>query len=253
MGLRDDNVPISPISGNNLQVCTQESTCCTPDMENKLMSLSGKEFESVVDNTFKLIKNTFVSRTKKFDDFFIELLTKAEEDLNVMFVQTYGQIYKQNAKMFTELFEDLRHYYKGSNVNLVDILNDFFTDLLKRMFTLMNAQYLFDDDYMSCVTKHMDKLNPFGDVPQKLKRQVKRAFIAARTFVQGLAIGRDVILAMERVKPTDECRRGLTKMMYCPYCQGLMRTKPCNNYCLNTMKGCLAQHSELNKAWNEYI
>jgi len=116
-----------------------------------------------------------------------------------MFVRTYGQLYKQNAEMFADLFDDLKQYYKGSNVNLLDILNNFFKNLLERMFELINTQYLFDADYMSCVTRHMEELKPFGDVPSKLKRQVKRAFIAARTFVQGLATGRDVIVAMEKV------------------------------------------------------
>lgn len=116
-----------------------------------------------------------------------------------MFVRTYGLLYQQNSEVFSELFRDLREYYKGSNLNLVDILNTFFVNLLQRMFKLLNAQYMFDDGYMNCVTRHMDDLKPFGDVPQKLKLQVKRAFIASRTFVQGLAIGRDVIMAMERV------------------------------------------------------
>jgi hypothetical protein len=59
------------------------------------------------------------------------------------------------------------------------------------MFQLLNVQHKFDDNYLKCVTSKMDQLKPFGDVPQKLSSQVKRSFIAARTFVQGLAIGRD--------------------------------------------------------------
>lgn len=132
-------------------------------------------------------------------EFFTELLDKSKQDLHEMFVRTYGLLYQQNSEVFSDLFRDLKQYYKGSNSNLVEILNNFFTNLLKRMFKLLNTQYAFDDDYMNCVTRHMDDLKPFGDVPHKLKLQVKRAFIASRTFVQGLAIGRDVILAMERV------------------------------------------------------
>ena len=71
------------------------------------------------------------------------------------------------------------------------------------MFLLLNAQYSFDDKYMQCVAEHMDELKPFGDVPRKLATHVKRAFIAARTFVQGLAIGRDVILAISKVGESD--------------------------------------------------
>ena len=116
-----------------------------------------------------------------------------------MFTRTYGLFYVSNSEVFSNLFRDLKSYYKGKDSSLVDILNNFFINLLQKMFELLNAEYHFDEDYLNCVTRHMDALKPFGDIPQKLKLQVKRAFIAARTFVQGLAIGRDVILAMEGV------------------------------------------------------
>lgn len=119
LGFRDDNtVPISPIPGDNLQICPHGSTCCTPDMENKLKSLSMKEYESVADEAFRFIKSTFVSRTKKFDDFFTELLENSKKDLHEMFVRTYGLLYQQNAEVFSKLFRDLKLYYKGENLNL---------------------------------------------------------------------------------------------------------------------------------------
>ena len=67
------------------------------------------------------------------------------------------------------------------------------------MFQLMNKQFQMDDNYLACVSERMTSIKPFGDVPVKLSAQVKRAFIAARTFVQGLAIGRDVITNVESV------------------------------------------------------
>ena len=134
-----------------------------------------------------------------FAAFFTELLDNAKRDLHEMFVRTYGLLYQQNSHVFTDLFNDLRSYYKGRDLNLLDTLDGFFVTLLQKMFLLLNAQYTFDDKYMQCVAEHMDDLKPFGDVPKKLAAHVKRAFIAARTFVQGLAIGRDVILAISKV------------------------------------------------------
>ena len=131
--------------------------------------------------------------------FFTELLDNAKVDLHEMFVRTYGLLYQQNAAVFTDLFKDLRNYYKGHNIDLIDALDKFFSTLMQRMFSLMNAQYQFDQEYLQCVTERIEDLKPFGDVPQKLRIQVKRAFIAARTFVQGLSIGRDVILAVSKV------------------------------------------------------
>lgn len=116
-----------------------------------------------------------------------------------MFVKTYGLLYQQNAQIFTQLFDDLRGYYKGKDKNLAEVMDSFFSKLLQRMFELINANYKFDDNYLVCVTERMNDLKPFGDVPQKLSLHVKRSFIAARTFVQGLAIGRDVVTTVMEV------------------------------------------------------
>ena len=106
-------------------------------------------------------------------EFFTELLRNAKKDLHEMFVRTYGLLYRENAEIFTELFEDLLEYYKGTDKSLTDTLNRFFENLLRRMFQLLNVQHKFDDNYLKCVTSKMDQLKPFGDVPQKLSSQVK--------------------------------------------------------------------------------
>ncbi|XP_071159085.1 glypican-6-like [Mytilus edulis] len=254
-GGNENEVPIQAISGDHLEVCPRGDgyTCCTRDMEIKLRELSAKEYDSLVDQSFRYVQSTFVSRTRKFDEFFTELLHNAKKDLHEMFVKTYGLLYRENAEIFTQLFEDLLKYYKGTDKSLTSTLDKFFENLLRRMFQLLNVQHKFDDVYLKCVTSKMDQLKPFGAVPQKLSSQVRRSFIAARTFVQGLAIGRDVILEVAKLRPTPACTKALMRMSYCPQCRGLTQTKPCNNYCLNTMKGCLAYHAELNILWNDYI
>ena len=88
----------------------------------------------------------------------------------------------------------------------------------------------------------MEDLKPFKDVPQRLTLQIKRSFTAARSFVQALAVGRDVIHRSAELKPDSDCHGALMRMRFCPHCQGLPKNvKPCNNLCLNVMKGCLSQ------------
>ena len=128
-----------------------------------------------------------------FLEFFKELLENAEKSLNDMFVKTYGHLYMQNSELFKDLFEELKRYYVAGNVNLEEMLQDFWARLLERMFRLVNSQYHFTDEYLECVSKYTEQLKPFGDVPRKLKLQVTRAFVAARTFAQGLAVARDVV------------------------------------------------------------
>uniref|UniRef100_A0A3B3ZGH7 Uncharacterized protein n=1 Tax=Periophthalmus magnuspinnatus TaxID=409849 RepID=A0A3B3ZGH7_9GOBI len=237
----------------HLRVCPQGYTCCTSDMEDTLHLQSKVEFESLVEQTSLDMRTTFVSRHKKFDEFFLELLDTSEKSLNGMFTQTYGKLYIQNSEIFQDLFTELKRYYTGGNVNLEEMLNDFWSKLLERMFQLLNSQYHFTDDYLECVSKYTDQLKPFGDTPRKLKAQVTRAFIAARTFVQGLMVGREVANRVAKVNVAPACVKALTKMLYCPYCRGLPGLKPCHNYCQNVMRGCLANQADLDAEWNLFI
>lgn len=84
-------------------------------------------------------------------------------------------------------------------MSLTGALDVFFKKLFSKMFELLSVPHKFSDQYLDCVTSQMQNLKPFGDTPGKLSTQVKRSFVAARTFVQGLAIGRDVILEVLKV------------------------------------------------------
>ncbi|XP_053311346.1 glypican-6 [Spea bombifrons] len=247
------NVPYQEIAGEHLRICPQEYTCCTNEMEDKLSEESKVEFENLVEDTSRFVRTTFVSWHKKFDDFFRELLKNAEKSLNNIFVRTYGMLYMHNSEVFQDLFIELRRYYTGGNINLEEILNDFWTRLLERMFQFINPRHHFSEDYLECVGKYLDQLKLFGDLPRKLKTQVIKALIAARTFVQGLSVGRDVVNKVSKISPNPKCIRALMKMLYCPYCRGLPSVKPCNNYCLNVMKGCLANQADLDIEWNLFI
>jgi len=63
----------------------------------------------------------------------------------------------------------------------------------------------------------------------------------------------NVLVSSLEVSPTPGCIRALMKMLYCPYCRGLPTVRPCKNYCLNVMKGCLANQADLDTEWNLFI
>ncbi|XP_069318889.1 glypican-4-like [Eulemur rufifrons] len=222
-------------------------------MEEKYSLQSTEDFKSVVGEQCDQLEAVFASQYTKFDEFFKELLENAEKSLNDMFVKTYGHLYMENSELFKDLFVELKRYYMAGNVNLEEMLNDFWAHLLERMFRLVNSQYSFTDEYLECVSKYTEQLKPFGDVPRKLKLQVTRAFVAARTFVQGLAVARDVVSKVSGVNPTAQCADALLKMIYCSHCQGLVTVKPCYNYCSNVMRGCLAYQGDVDSEWNSFI
>ncbi|KAF5879926.1 glypican-6-like [Clarias magur] len=49
------------------------------------------------------------------------------------------------------------------------------------------------------------------------------------------------------------CVSNVTEMLYCPYCQGVTQTKPCNHYCLHVLKLCLWSQLGISDDWTRYI
>lgn len=62
----------------------------------------------------------------------------------------YGMLYIQHAHVFHALFTTLEKYYDDGRDPLESQLNEFFSILTRKMFEVLNAQYEFDDAYLSC-------------------------------------------------------------------------------------------------------
>ncbi|KAM6953575.1 glypican-4 [Aplochiton taeniatus] len=254
-GFNVNDVPNKGVQGAPLKVCPQGFSCCTLEMEEKLSQQSRSDLKAPVSQLSSNLQNTFKQRHTHFDKFFRELLHNAEHSLNGMFVRTYGMMYVQNAELFKDFFDSLKRYYSlgSAAVNMDSMLSEFWADLLERMFRLVNVQYEFSDAYMECVSRHTEQLQPFGDVPRKLRLQLTRAFVAARTFTRGLALMPEVVNKVSMVSMSPSCVRAAMKMLYCPYCSGQVALKPCQNYCLNVVRGCLANQADLDTEWNNFL
>jgi len=252
-GLDTSDIPVAPQQGIHLKICPRGVTCCTPEMETKLWTLSRDTYTQALEASTAHLQATFQEKSKKFDEFFTELLARSKRDFHFMFKKTYGILYERNSDVFTEFFKDLERYYQYGNIDLEEALRKFFSQLYQRMFTVLNSQYSFDGTYLECVSKNMKKLQPFGDVPKKLTLQLRRSFVATRTFSQALQEGKKILAKIMEIPPRDKCVEALTKMTSCPACQGLPAIRPCSGYCQNVMKGCLAYHTELSDSWDKYI
>ncbi|XP_065425308.1 glypican-2 [Chrysemys picta bellii] len=252
-GLGPGAVPPALISGEHLRICPQDYTCCSSEMEEQLSLQSDRDFRALVEDGASFLSSTLAWRHRRFEEFFRELLAAAERGLQAMFTQTYGRLYAQNARLFQGLFAELRRHQQGARLSLDEALGEFWARLLERMLPLLNPQYQFPAEYLECVARQGEALRPFGDVPRKLRLQVTRAFVAARAFVQGLATGRDVVAKASKLPPSGECLRAAMRMSSCPLCRGTPALKPCNAFCLNVMKGCLARPAELDPEWNRFL
>lgn len=188
-------------------------------------------------------------------DYFQELIKKSQQDLDSTFKKIYGVHYEQNTKLFMDFFVDLTSYYRGTTGSDINgIMDAFFTKLMGRMFQIMNTQYKFTESYLSCVSRQVDELRPFGEVPEKLKPQIRKVLIHARTFSKALFDGRDVIHMLKTaVSASENCKNHLVKLKYCSWCKAMTSLKPCYKFCTDVHKSCLVDITRVNTLWQGYI
>ncbi|XP_075057796.1 glypican-1 [Mixophyes fleayi] len=253
-GFSLSGVPQSEISGEHLRICPQGYTCCTSEMEENFANISKVEFENTLRETSLSVQGMLLTQNRNFDRYFQDLLNKSEQILLDTFPSLYGELYSQNdGKIFRDLYLELRLYYRGSAVNLEEALTEFWSHLLERVFKTQNSQFTFSYEYLDCLAKQYGQLKPFGDIPREMKLKSTRAFIAARSFVQGLSAAADIVKKVTQVPMSRECTREVMKLMYCPLCRGHSNIKLCDNYCWNVMRGCLANQADLDSEWRNLI
>lgn len=253
-GFNTANMPTDPVTDRPLRYCDVPpgGTCCTHTIENKLAVHAKTLLERNTKDSITKLSSVLGIRAQKFNDFFKQLLAESKAEFHAMFKRTYGTIYEQNAYVFADLFIELERYYANGKVDLGEAMDSFFNVLYQKMFTVLNSQYSFNTKYLGCVSEHMKELKPFGDVPDKLSVQIKRSFVATRTFAQALNSAAEVAKNMGNVRLTAECTAALTKMSTCNTCAGFLE-KPCSSYCVNVMKGCLQNYLELDAEWDSFV
>jgi len=240
-----NNVPEAAVSGAELWICPENETCCTKDMENRLLFESKKEMKDKLNSALSPVKNIFESSTRDFNDYFGTLLNNSVEHLE-------KNVYFKYLEIYSELERELQSYYSGADKDLKDAMKNFYKSLFKSFLQLNNPHHQFDHDYMSCVADNMDTVKPFKYLADKHTGQVRGCLVMARTFVQGLAVGRDVIHHVMTEEVTHSCVQHWMQLSYCPKCRGL-ETKPCRSYCVDHMQHCLSDYISLNNDWNNYV
>ncbi|XP_036216743.2 glypican-6 isoform X1 [Bactrocera oleae] len=251
-GIDQAELPLKPNNEMGLRYCETPSvgTCCTFNMETRLALQSRMQLEKQSKEQITKLSNALAAKAQKYNSIFRKLLGESKEEFHKMFTRTYGVIYQQNSYVFSDLFNELENYYNRGRVDLLEVMDKFFNTLYQKMFQVLNGQ-TFEEKFLKCVSEHMKELKPFGDVPDKLAVQIKRSFVATRTYWQALHTAAEVSKKMMNVRLNADCTAALTKMQHCGACKGYAE-KPCTNYCVNVIKGCLHYVHEFDTEWENF-
>ncbi|XP_072331018.1 glypican-5b isoform X1 [Scyliorhinus torazame] len=249
-------VPDFPGRDGDLQICTYDGpTCCTKKMEERYQVMVRREILQNIHFLSYELKYRIEKNGEAFQEAFTSLIHVASNHTNSLFKTGYRTMAKEATEVVKGLFTDLSLYVLDLSWNIEDIVLSFFDSLFPLVYNRLIQPGLNEVsvDYLECLRLARQDINPFGAYPMKMVAEMTRPLQAMKTLLQVLNVGSEVINMTKNVVFTRECTRALVKMGYCSHCHGLTLIKPCVAYCLNVMRGCLANVADIDPHWRGYI
>ena len=165
--------------------------------------------------------------------------------------------------LLNNLFLDLQAYLKHRDVDVHASTMQFFDDLFPLVFHHIlkdPSGTTLTPQYRECLIRVRRELypNPFGEAPRRMAHGLHKSFLAARSLLDALVIGIEVVNTTDYLGLESQCTRALTKLQYCPVCRGYASStnggpRPCRLFCYNVMRGCLSSVSQVDPHWNTYV
>lgn len=87
------------------------------------------------------------------------------------------------------------------------------------------------------------------DILTPLERQLHEL----KVFIESLKTAEEIMHAVRGHSFSDTCVHALMKLKYCAYCGGFTKFKPCLFFCLNTLRGCLADIAEISREFSPFL
>ncbi|XP_046732039.1 glypican-5 isoform X2 [Silurus meridionalis] len=249
-------VPEAPATDVNLLVCKHVGpSCCTRKMEESYKLASVRDtVQNIRSYSFEL-KFLLLSHATTFTDMYQSLFTFSEDHLLSLFESTYTSLSSGIPLHVSALFSSLSKYIQDtSNISVDAAVNQFYDHLFHLVHNSIIKPGIAEEDNLSeCLHATRQDVDPFGPHVDVMAEELSDAMQAARALKRAFSMGEDLMNVTEVAPLTSECARALLKMQYCSHCQGLTLIHPCPEFCLNVMRGCLANMAELDMPWRHYL
>uniref|UniRef100_A0A8C6TY42 Glypican 5c n=1 Tax=Neogobius melanostomus TaxID=47308 RepID=A0A8C6TY42_9GOBI len=225
-------VPETPGVDVDLLLCKHQGlSCCTRKMEESyLIAVRRETLHNIQSYNYEL-EHLISGHADAFQDMFQYLLSFSQGHLSSLLEGTYSTLSRHA----------LPHFY-----------NNLFPLVYTQLINPGMDRELVWRNMGDCLRMIRQDVNPFGPHPAIMAQELVGALGAGKHLGLALAEGLEVLNATEQIIFSKECVKALVRMVYCSHCQGLTLIKPCDGFCLNVMRGCLASVSELDQPWRRY-
>lgn len=183
------------------------------------------------------------------------MIKASENSTLTMFADTYPDIAVKIISPTNHMYGSILKFINGYESEVSQTMNQYFDDLFPLVYhnLIQTKPKELNANYANCLRSSQQDLMPFGDISQQLIFQLEKSLDAAKTLLNAISMGIEVVNRTQYYDIPDTCLSSLTKLTYCAHCQGHVHIKPCSGFCLNVLRGCLSKLADLDKPWNEYL
>lgn len=246
--------------------------CCDDEVEAVLKQQGRRDFIALLQHNSRSLLGPINRTSAILQNHVWELAKQSENKTLHIFSQVYYSMAELSTKPIEILYRDIRDYVKidpsdqkptKTPSDIVASVNQFFTELFPLAYHQQTGLSSgdFTPRYKQCLKDNMDVIAPFSDFPKQVSDSLSKSLETTRLLLEALGIGMEVLntthalIIDEHATTNSECHTALLKMTYCPKCLALPKhNRPCSDYCLNVMRGCLNKYvAELDLPWNVYV
>ncbi|MFT7819174.1 glypican-3-like [Arapaima gigas] len=240
-------------SGADLQVCPAKGlTCCSRKMEERYQAAARQNLESSLQASSAGLKLLIIQNAAVFQEAFEMVLRHGRNATLRMLREEFPDLRGGANGVVGQLFLDASLYILGSDSRVDDMVSSFFGRLFPVVYRRLLAPGA-SGGTEECLRGAWRDAGAFGAHPPRVALRLSRSLHATRVFLQALNLGIEVVNTTDHLRPGRECSRVLTRLWYCPLCQGLSATRPCLASCLAAAQGCLGGAAEVQPHWRSYV
>lgn len=151
------------------------------------------------------------------------------------------------------LFDKLRTSLSSREIKAQNITEEFFRNIYPIVYQHTVARKELPEDFAVCLKDYYDVIDPFKNVPFKLRLLIMNKFGLVQQFLHNYKIIGHVVDVLDRIQLSENCITGLILMRHCPLCSRLHDVETCGKYCREVMVSCLKPYNELENVWSDFI
>ncbi|KAH8371817.1 hypothetical protein KR093_008982, partial [Drosophila rubida] len=253
--------------------------CCNNATELELRDKASGKFEQLLHHHTSSLRGILETTASQFQSHVLELAEQSENKTLTIFSKVYSRMVPLAQRLIHQLYTELINHLKytsnyssgqgnsilNSQSSLEEALHGFFEQLFPvayhHVVHLSKNNYgELHEDYINCLKRNFDELQPFGQVPKEVQSKLLQSVRMSNIFMNALLQSAEVLSETDALygkQLTDTCKLHLLKMHYCPNCNGHPehgRPKICYSYCMNVMRGCSAKYTGLlDSPWSSVV